>query len=293
MPLGLVLDSDNVYWYSPGANDRDWAIARVGKGGGEVTIVAAKQHHTSALALGDTYVYWANSGRGDDDGTIWRVDKSGGKPELLARRLRLPSVLAVYGERVYWPKPGAIMGSTPGGGARPIVKTERPAYLAVDGEFFYWSEIRDTDWQHTPHSEIPPRRHGRILRKPKHGGESIVLADHEAQSSQYQGPYSFLVVRGDLIWNQGSDLHHHDGSRDVKTRLTDLIDRYAADGSYIYYFTSYGLGHTRQIRKIPYDGGTPVVLVDLEGEREVTGLAVDDAWVYWSSGDGRILKVPK
>jgi hypothetical protein len=154
-PLGIAVDSANVYWVNAGTTSsvdgratRTWngdgSVMKVPIGGGTPTVLASGLSGPYGIAIDGTSVYWTNVG----DGTVMKVGLDGGAPLVLASAQYDPMGIAVDATSVYWTVDwvppggcGAVMTAPVDGGPTLLLAPDpgAPLGLAVDTTSVYWT----------------------------------------------------------------------------------------------------------------------------------------------------------
>ncbi len=105
--LDLAVDANNVYWTATDATLASYVMSSAKDGAGLPVTLATGQVNgaPSRIAIDDTHVYWLSEGifpTPGIPGTINRVLKTGGAVELLSSCVRRPAGIAVDASFVYW-----------------------------------------------------------------------------------------------------------------------------------------------------------------------------------------------
>jgi hypothetical protein len=145
-PLGMAVDSTNVYWTTIGPTTN--GVFFVPIGGGTPTTIADEQNLPVAIAVDATSVYWTNAGGTDLGGSVRKAALGGGSPVTLvpptsgAESLPFEGI-AVDSTSVYWESAGGAIQKVAldGGDPEPLVAASDPGDVAtftvVDG-MLYW-----------------------------------------------------------------------------------------------------------------------------------------------------------
>jgi len=150
-PRDLAQDDNSLYW----VEDAGFAVKKVSKSGGSVTILAGQLNCTpGSLAVGGGFVYFGDSAYGVSCG-IKRVPAQGGSVTVLANNLD-GSIghLELEGNTLYFGRSGRWIESMPitGGAATTLLKVNGLESMALDASGIYFAESQG------------PRRIGRLVR---------------------------------------------------------------------------------------------------------------------------------
>lgn len=134
----LALDVDGTLWVATLQGAKH--ISTTGAPLGDVTVGALPDD----LACDADAIYATFGGSGDDDGAVERIAKSGGSTQTLVSNLVLPSSLTNADDGLYVTtgNQDAAIRRVPhaGGPAQALAVGQRPAALAVDDKFVYWTD---------------------------------------------------------------------------------------------------------------------------------------------------------
>ncbi len=140
----MAADNSFVYWTSQTASDG--AVLRVPICGGDVRVLASKQHDAYGIALDDTdgvNAYFATPLSGE----IVLAPLDGGEPVVLASNQDGPAGIAVDSGNVYWVSQGAgTVSSVPigGGSAVELARNQgSPMALALSNGELFWTNLDD------------------------------------------------------------------------------------------------------------------------------------------------------
>jgi hypothetical protein len=145
-PVGVAVDSQNVYWTNYASGTGDGTVMSVPVGGGPPTTLAAGQNGPAAIAVDASNVYWVNFG----DGTVMTIPIGGGSPLTIASGQDHPVGIAVDALGVYWnnfgdcsgPITGAVMSGSKDGSVPPTALVTGlcepdSTLVAVDKVFYH------------------------------------------------------------------------------------------------------------------------------------------------------------
>jgi hypothetical protein len=226
------------------------------------------------LAVDGGFVYWTDVGAD----TVNRAPQSGGLTEVLASAQNKPLRLAFDETFVYWSSNlgGAIMKLRKTGGT-PEVATPatQPWGLAVDADTIYWLE---------PNSEI------KLKKAPKAGGATTSIFTNGLDSStevELDGAY---LVRGDSrVVNAYSTEVWTTSPATGTTKLLSVAAGWAGDAERV--FMSLCCNGHYGVKAVRLDGTAAAAIVD-DGVGPTTWFGLDADFVYWYR-DGRVRRAPK
>jgi hypothetical protein len=231
------------------------------------------------IALDDVDVYYSDFG----SGTVGATPKGGGSPRVIAPGRGNPSGLAVRDGTIYWTEfttNVVTSGASSGGGSfTTIAKNQDGAYdVAVSDTGIYWTTFRACT----------------VARK--QGSAS-------AQLDKAHQPFTQIITTGDLafwISFQRKSIERFDSTTQTRTTLLGGGPpmTIATDGKSVFY----GQEEPTEavVGSVPIDGGPPTILYTRPCEAGdggavgtcVARVATDGAFVYFTSGDGFVRKVP-
>ncbi len=156
-PIGLAVDSANVYFTSDGA------VLSVAIDGGTVATLATNQAAPYMLTVNAGIVYWTNDVEGS--GSIWAWADDAAAP--FATNQNYPGNLVAIPSGVYWGTyDGNVVVAPLDGGAVATIASGQltPRFLASDGVNVFWTDTTA----------------GNVLQMNPDGGEPIALASGQA-----------------------------------------------------------------------------------------------------------------
>jgi hypothetical protein len=121
------------------------AVARVGHGGGEVTVIAPGQSNVVSLFASTDRVFWVSQGpkASSHAGAIGSVDPEGGTATLIATQQFSPMTVVADDAFVYWTNlsGGTVMKAPLGGGSAVMLASAQPQPwgAALRGDALYWT----------------------------------------------------------------------------------------------------------------------------------------------------------
>ncbi len=244
--------------------------------------LAQTQNQILSLTLAGDDVYWM------DMGGIGRAptDASSAGAEIVSPTsspFALGGSITNNGENVYWADGNLPSGSVDrvamsGGGLVQLASTNQPIGVAVDASNIYWSTFG---------SSANPV--GTIVKQPIDGGAAVTLAtglatvgpialdDHNVYWSDMFGAVSSVPIAGGAVHT----LVPAQYALPPNTVLDDApIGIAVADGTVYWTSTPLQGATPNVISSVSIDGGA--VSVVATPATQISGLAVDDQFVYWS-----------
>lgn len=194
-PTGLAVDDEHVYFGSRGLADNAYAdgyVARVPKGGGEVTVMAAGQPRPLNMTIDGELLVWTLPGtQGETDGAVLAMplDRSSA-PWVIAGSMETPGNPVILGDDViFTARDGTIRRAARDGSEAdaPSVLLDGiadPHDLTADGETLFWADGG---------GEASPAVLGRLDLP---DGEPVVLAAGITQPSYRLGIGRWYVFLG-------------------------------------------------------------------------------------------------
>ncbi len=239
--------------------------------------LASGQGAPYAIAVDSTSVYWSTYGIfGQNNGTVMKVPLNGGVPITLASGQGAPASIAVDSTSVYWST--SAMMKMPLGGGTPVELATGVSNdpIAVGPLGAYGSGAAGGNFS--------------LVAVPLNGGALTALAP-------ISETYGIAVDATSVYWTNFSDpcpvmkVPLRGGASTTLVSAPGAGFGIALDASDVYFITS------DVVMSVPLNGGTATTLVTLGG----TGIAVDDCFVYFTTGtpgagltpSGTVMKVAK
>jgi hypothetical protein len=272
------------------------------------SVIAGGQNHPRHLAQDATRIYWTTGE--DGSGTVASVAKTGGVPTVLASGLRNPAGIAVHGDAVYWVERGpSFSGGEKSGAVKKVAKTGGAVSELASGQPDLDSIVVDADGIYfggdgglykleggvvaTLYVPTAPALHtasvpvlvadgatlyfttllgkGPIVRLPKAGGASKVLADAQATSA-------LALDATHLYWGTDEGVFRVAKAGGVAQKLSagaPSITAIAVDGEDVF-FTDF---QSDGVYRVGIASGTKTRLAVWS---KPVGLLTDAAGLYWS-----------
>ncbi len=251
-PLGIALDSANVYWANYGPQNgtttsATGGVAKIAKSdlGGTATVIDSGQssnsHGSIVVTVDSSNIYWGNyfqimicplAGCGTAGATI--LSQAGGV-----------NAIAVSGGVVYWTngdgmQVSMIANTNIGGAATPLASNQgRPLGLALDNTYVYWANTTE----------------GTVHRAPLAGGPNQIVASNQVGDSSTDMA-SYLAIDDTFVyWNDQTAHSYLKAPKSGGGPVTPLTNyggsdcRYLAVDSVAVYFTCYYAGNVQKIAK--------------------------------------------
>jgi hypothetical protein len=200
------------------------------------------------LALDEQNLYWA-----DTIGRIYKLPLAGGDAVNLAAGTRTPTAIAVDESNVYWVDSGLKSVPIEGGDVTLLAPSEnanQPLAIAVGPDGLYTA-----------------------------GSSSFYRTTFEGGSVTRVGARSDASNVTDLLVSDGGSYYAATAiwrlDSAVAIFASETVRRIAFDGAFIYYASTRGIG------RVATDGSETKQLALDAG---ATGIALDEASVYWTSG---------
>jgi hypothetical protein len=308
-PGELALSQCDVYWM---AYDGVYTAPKGGGAPSKVVDISASAVAVG-LAIDDAYVYWAQSGPYGTKGSVSKAPLAGGTPTELATGLvtmsiesdgtlspnSVPSQVAVNATDVYfvdygYMSPSAVMRVSKNGGATQTVATDE---VGVDAP---WTLVLDDTAAYWTNAVYPG---GTVASAPLAGGALKIVADDQ------WGPHALAVRDGQIYWSsylfdsnyQVAQVEIHSASLtgpDSQLAAIQGVEvlALAATGDAVYALvqSSYA-DYTGTLEKIDLATKKVTTIADVMCPDDNTplGLATDDARVYWTSSENKIISAPR
>jgi hypothetical protein len=173
-PLGLTVDSTNVYWVNEGSSGSDGSVIQMPLAGGPPTTLATGQAAPVSVVVDAKNVYWTLWGWTTDGGTsgaVMTAPIGGGAVSTLVSG-GTGYGIAVDASNVYWTdfRAGNVMQMPLGGGAITTLASgqDGPLGFGVDADNVYFSNAMGQN----------------VIKAPKGGGMLLTIASCQGEPSQ-------------------------------------------------------------------------------------------------------------
>lgn len=268
IPRGLVIAGDSLYWINEGRRaEGDPGLFRMPKEGGE-PVMLAKGKGFQELAVDEENVYWTNA----EAEVVLQVSRRGGTPRVLAAEQNNPTSLQLDASSVYWLAGDAVWRVDKAGGKAVELFSGlgQPAGLAVDDTSVYWYSTFS----------------GKLMRGPKKGRAPRAIAEEETTL------HGFFIDERFVYWSFGNQ-----GSAQVRRlakaggKPASVVTGQAVPAALAQDTSSVYWASEDAIFRADKGGGAAIKVVDRPDE--VTSIATDGAYVYWTDRTGRVQRLSK
>jgi hypothetical protein len=277
----VVLGNDDVFWVNrstnPSTGDKEGAIMRQSKSGGEPIVLASGRAYACCTALDSDFVYWLERDTTTNTARVMKIPQAGGDPTMVFTGLpKLRQILADHGD-VYLVVGDSDLGGygisrLPAGGSTPEVIVENWKNL------FFSNVILDGDYAYVTTGARE------LWRFPKLGGTPSAVAGGMVEPI-YMTAYASNVYITD---RSGGTVLGIDESTGVTTKLADtvwLAAEIAVDDQNAYWFeytnnNPPGTPPPVGFRSVPRAGGSVSTIADIIGKN----LLSDPTHLYFTQG---------
>jgi hypothetical protein len=265
VPSGLAVDADDVYV----ASYEIGPVYAVAIQGGAVTELDTLSATT--IAINSTSVFTLSPQGGDaPQGLIVSCAKTGcgGNYTVLASNQTAPWGIAADDANVYWTSAAGLMMEPVGGGAPALLAPGADSQVALGGGQAFYTGGTGATLYSVPVGGGTPKE----LVPPPSGGSVFAVATDCA--NVYYDATDGTLGRVPFAGGPSQLL--------AKDAIASL--QIAVDDAYVYYASQSG------ISAVPVTGGAPQALVVGAG---FNGIAVDATSLYWTTGSGSLMTMPK
>lgn len=259
-PVSLAVADGNVYWINSGTSDKtSGALKRMPITGGTTTLLQSMQAFPKALTLDVSAagtvaaIYWATNGVGGTAGNVFGLDVSKASPAPIS--FTIPGLVSPEGIAT---QGGDLFFTDFGGNAVVSVNLTSKTPTTIAG----------------PANGSPQLAAYRVAADSK-----TIFWTNESSAGQ--------VMMANRMDPQPVSIADMQGT--PRELALDLQSGVAA----AVYWTNYSSGEvmTASITGTPALAGTPTKVVDMQ--TKPYGVVVDGATLYWTNGDGTVMKAPK
>jgi len=267
----MTTDHDRVYWTSnlefntiydvPGYsrllywNKKGGPIVRLDTGGN------GKDDFLTRVAVDSSSVYWAIT---SPTAEIRRASKTNPIAQILVENEAVVD-MAADDAGLLWATDTSIKSRDTAGSVKTlyVYSMQHPVYLTLDSKFVFWKDSA-----------------GKVLRGPRAGGTSVLLATDPTSSSSYAGAMAASAAY--VYWPDGAALMRcpkAGGAIElVAAGNGHDIDTVSVDGAYVYWSDGDRVHRWSEVSGQPED-----IATDPDH-----GFALDAERMYWESSDGEL-----
>jgi hypothetical protein len=290
-PFLTEFDSHYLYWIASYPPYTDGGIYRVSAQGGDAEALGQ-----FAPAPGDLRAT-PNSAFVVGGAGLLRIDLDGGSPTTIggdASAFNSANGMLALGPGVaYWTDGTSSIRRDPQGGASGALLSggeSLPEWLVFDGLSLYW--INNARTANAALRTIADLDGSAALNAQPFGS---IDAGHGLSALATDAHYLYFQ-RSTPSGIQLAKLNKRDTSETILASSDSIqaIDlRIAVDATHVYFAGKYAANGTSGIFRVPRCGGAPPVQVAELDATLVTGIVLDEKFVYWSRNDFGLWRAPK
>ncbi|MGA2451704.1 MAG: hypothetical protein ABTD50_23860 [Polyangiaceae bacterium] len=289
-PVSLVVNNGYIYWVNDDLDTETGTVLRMPLGGGPPTTIASHQYELTAdarIAVYNSNVYWVRTEGTREDAdhsrrSLVTASVNGGTVRKLASTRFFSKGLAADASGVYWAEGDAVKHVSLTGGKVVTLAGDSANGLAtdlhIDGEYVYWSQVSE---DLKPGSQL----HNHLWRAPRDGGGAVELAAFGYTSPGIRGfaidDASVYVADATDGKGAGTIAVVPKSGGPARTLVTVVrLWAIASDTAYLYVVT---WGRPAIVARVSKSTGEALVLAS--NQSNPSSIAVDESFVYWTTGD--------
>lgn len=289
-PRGITVDATHVYWANE-TTGRIWRVVNTGLE--EPELLAENQERPWGIVADDTHVYWSDSATA---GKILKLDKMMGGFETLATGTNEPKALAADSTHIYWIDKNSVRRVRKDGTEPEQLATANGTLgdLTLTTDNVYWTDHEGSDNDDGGNFIPPPEDeflNGQVLRMNKNGvtpGQAVGGQEFPfGIDADSQSIYWVNNSAGGIGWTQINKVQKAPLNGGMPQTLAEDQDApwgILVHGEFVYY------GTKTAVWRVGRDGGEPEMIAPMQYIPRY--FTVDNLAVYWTTGDGKIMKLP-